>query len=71
MFSWFKKWVAPAPAIDTSRDSAREAVENARKSLLNVEARDSEVRAVTNQLKNIRTVNHFAERIEIAMRGPH
>lgn len=71
MFGWFKKWVAPAPPINTSRDSAREAVESARKSLQTVEARENQVKAVTSELKNIRTVNHFAERIEIAMRGTH
>lgn len=71
MFGWFKKWVAPAPAIDTSRDSAREAVANAQKSLQTVEARDSQVKAITDELKSIRTVNHFAERMELAMRGTH
>lgn len=69
MFGWFKKWVAPAPPISTSRASAREALVESQESLRVVDRREAEVKAVTDQLRNLREVNHFAERMEIAMRG--
>lgn len=69
MLNWFKQWVEPAPKVPVERDKARQAIADAQKSLDATTERQDEVTAVTDELRTLRQVNHFAERIEIVMRG--
>lgn len=51
-------------------EEAREALEDARSNLLDVERRETEVHAVADALREIRERNHFSKSLEDLMSNP-
>lgn len=58
-------WWGPA----SGQPKAKKAIQDAAESLERVKAREPEVRAISQVLKNIREQNHFAEQLQSIISG--